>query len=418
MRIIFHIDVNSAFLSWSALKQLEEQPGSVDLRTIPSAVGGDILTRHGIITAKSIPAKKYGIKTGEPVVKALQKCPELVLVRSDFETYRRCSKTFIAILRSYTGQVEQVSIDEAFVDVTDLLPKGEKALVRKEAERLADRIRERVKTELGFTVNAGISENKLLAKMASDFAKPDRTHTLYPEEVPAKMWPLPIRDLFGCGQATAGKLIQMGITTIGEAARTDPAILKSVLGEKGGEYLYRSANGLGSDRVHTEQEEAKGYSNETTLPFDITEANYRKEMPPVLSHLAEKVAGRLARDGVYAKTIGVMVKTDDFRRRSRQRSLAQSTNGREEIKKEAAALMDELLLPPKGLFAEHTGIRLVGVSCTNLDHGEYRQMNLLEWQAENAERRKESERAKKLEEMMRKIREKHGENAVKRGGGL
>ena len=137
MRIIFHIDVNSAFLSWSALKQLEEQPGSVDLRTIPSAVGGDVLTRHGIITAKSIPAKKYGIKTGEPVVKALQKCPELVLVRSDFETYRRCSKAFIALLRSYTGQVEQVSIDEAFVDVTDLLPKGEKALVRKEAERLA-----------------------------------------------------------------------------------------------------------------------------------------------------------------------------------------------------------------------------------------------------------------------------------------
>ena len=192
-KTIFHVDVNSAFLSWSALKQLEEEPGSVDLRTIPSAVGGDVKTRHGVITAKSIPAKKYGIQTVEPVVKALQKCPHLVLVRSDFETYRRYSHALMDLLAQYTPLLQQMSIDEAFLDLTEKIGPDN----REGALALAQEIRDRVREELGFTVNVGISSNKLLAKMASDFQKPDRTHTLYPEEVPAKMWPLPINSLFG-----------------------------------------------------------------------------------------------------------------------------------------------------------------------------------------------------------------------------
>ena len=125
-RMIFHVDVNSAFLSWSALKQLEEDPNAVDLRTIPSAVGGDVKTRHGVITAKSIPAKKYGVQTGEPVVKALQKCPNLVLVKSDFETYRKYSHALIEILSRYTPIIQQVSIDEAYLDVTDRIPHGDR----------------------------------------------------------------------------------------------------------------------------------------------------------------------------------------------------------------------------------------------------------------------------------------------------
>ena len=199
MRTIFHIDVNSAFLSWSAVKQLKENPDAVDLRTIPSAVGGDVTTRHGIITAKSIPAKKYGVQTGEPVVKALQKCPELVLVRSDFATYRAYSAAFIEILRSYSEILEQVSIDEAYLDVTELIEDSDGLT----AEKLAGMIRKEICEKLGFTVNVGISVNKFLAKMASDFAKPDRTHTLYPEEIREKLWPLPIRDLHGCGASTA-----------------------------------------------------------------------------------------------------------------------------------------------------------------------------------------------------------------------
>ena len=216
-RTIFHVDVNSAFLSWSALKLLEEDPGAVDLRTIPSGVGGDVKTRHGIITAKSIPAKKYGVQTGEPVVKALQKCPQLVLVPPDFETYRKYSRALMEILARYTPLIQQVSIDEAYMDLTDRIPYGD----REGALALAKQIRDHVREQLGFTVNVGISVNKLLAKTASDFEKPDRTHTLYPEEVPAKMWPLPIGTLHGCGKSTAQKLQLIGINTIGEAAAAD-----------------------------------------------------------------------------------------------------------------------------------------------------------------------------------------------------
>ena len=199
-RTIFHVDVNSAFLSWSALKLLKEDPGAVDLRTIPSGVGGDVKTRHGIITAKSIPAKKYGVQTGEPVVKALQKCPQLVLVPPDFETYRKYSRALMEILARYTPLIQQVSIDEAYMDLTDRIPFGD----REGALALAKQIRDHVREQLGFTVNVGISVNKLLAKTASDFEKPDRTHTLYPEEVPAKMWPLPIGTLHGCQQVPGG----------------------------------------------------------------------------------------------------------------------------------------------------------------------------------------------------------------------
>ena len=229
-RTIFHVDVNSAFLSWSALKKLRDDPGSVDLRTIPSAVGGDVKTRHGIITAKSIPAKRYGIQTAEPVVKALQKCPQLVLVPPDFQTYHAYSRALMDILAQYSSLLQQMSIDEAYLDMSDRIAPGD----REAAKMWARRIREQVKRELGFTVNVGISTNKLLAKMASDFEKPDRTHTLYPDEVPSKMWPLPIDSLHGCGKSTAQKLQLVGINTIGEAAASDPLLLQSILGQKSG----------------------------------------------------------------------------------------------------------------------------------------------------------------------------------------
>ena len=187
---IFHIDVNSAFLSWSALKKLQEEPGSIDLRTIPSAVGGDVKTRHGIITAKSIPAKKYGIVTGEPVIKALQKCPKLVLVQSDFATYKKYSHAFIDILNKYSPRVQQVSVDEAYLDMTGM--KSVYAdLVTPDMPFpicVADKIKNEIRDTLGFTVNVGISDNKLLAKMASDFTKPDKIHTLFPDEIEKKGW--------------------------------------------------------------------------------------------------------------------------------------------------------------------------------------------------------------------------------------
>ncbi len=453
--IIFHVDVNSAFLSWSSVKRLEEDPNAPDLRLVPSAVGGDVEKRHGIITAKSVPAKKYGVETGEPVVKALQKCPELILIPSDFQTYRKYSRSLMSILRTYSDVVEQASIDEAYLEMTESVSAFQKQCgiesQREAAYLLARKLQTEVRETLKFTVNVGISENKLLAKTASDFSKPDKIHTLYPEEIKEKLWPLPIGELHGCGKATAEKLRNIGIRTVGDAAETDLNVLKSLLGEKGGVYIYQSANGLGSRVVHGEREEAKGYSNETTTSSDITSDNYETDAPPLIEMLAGSVSRRMQRDGVYAQTIGVMVKTDDFHRHSRQMTLAESSNQFEVVNQIAQKLMRELLFGEKGIFASGRGIRLIGVSGTNLDHGEYRQMNLFEFMKsggateteqgaarkerkatgeepgslkENREEHKKrqekrnsrAEKQRRLEAMLAGIRGKYGEDAVKKGG--
>ncbi|MBR0163958.1 MAG: DNA polymerase IV [Lachnospiraceae bacterium] len=378
-KTIFHIDVNSAFLSWSAVKRLKEDRDSVDLRTIPSAVAGDIDTRHGVITARSIPAKKYGVLTGEPVVKALTKCPELTIVKPDFATYKRYSAAMMKILKTYTSFVEQASIDEAYLDMTGT----ESIYTAAEDEdafplNVATTLKNEIRNTLGFTVNVGISTNKLLAKMASDFEKPDRIHTLYPEEVEEKLWPLPIERLYGCGEATAEKLRSLGVRTIGDAALIDEAVLQSHLGNKAGAYIVRSANGVSDTEVAQAREDAKGYSNEVTLPHDITTDTYDEEAPAVLHALCEKVAQRLAADEVYAQTIGVQIKTDRFVRHSRQMKLADSTNKTDTIYEIASLLMKRLLFGEQGVFSRNSKIRLIGVSATRLDKGLYRQMSLFD----------------------------------------
>ena len=414
-QIIFHVDVNSAFLSWSAVKRLKDDPKAVDLRTIPSAVGGDVETRHGIITAKSIPAKRFGIVTGEPVVKALQKCPGLVLVSSDWEAYREYSNAFIRILLEYSELVQQASIDEAYVDMTEAIGTEDR---RSAAMTLAASIREEIRTRLGFTVNVGISSNKLLAKMASDFQKPDRTHTLWPEEVPAKMWPLPIGDLYGCGGKTASRLAGIGITTIGDAASADPAMLQSFLGEKSGAYITAASRGIGSDRVHTEHEDARSYSNETTTSEDITLQSYDRLTPPLLHHLSGKVAGRMKRDGVYGSTVTVSVKTNDFRRRSRQKKLDAATNDAAVIERHARELLRGLLYERDGIFDRGAGVRLIGVGMSSLDHGEYRQLSLEDFLQDQEKEKAEAAgrvRQEKLRKMLQKVQSRYGNDSLRKG---
>ena len=486
-RTIFHVDVNSAFLSWSALKRLEEDPDAVDLRTIPSGVGGDVKTRHGIITAKSIPAKKYGVQTGEPVVKALQKCPQLVLVPPDFETYRKYSHALMEILSQYSPLLQQVSIDEAYLDVTvrvsghgqrDLwgslspggvqetsgvvcTPDGTSGVVcspeetsgvvctsgqetsgvvctlgnRARAIALAQQIRDQVRAELGFTVNVGISCNKLLAKMASDFEKPDRTHTLYPEEVPAKMWPLPIEALHGCGKSTAQKLQLIGINTIGDAAAADRNLLQSFLGQSSGAYIWNSANGISNSKVVAEREQAKSVSNERTLSEDIGRENYQADGVPVICRLSEKVAGRLQKSGLVGQTVTFQIKTSDFERHSRQMSLTTMTDRSKDIEAAALLLANQLLGGPEGLFAQGVTIRLIGVGVSRLAEKEKtaHQMDLFEWAERNEEeesRRAEAERAAalraeqeqakkarqdKLDAMMGELNERYGKGTIRKG---
>jgi len=412
-KLIFHVDVNSAILSWTAVKKLKDEPESVDLRTIPSAIGGDVSKRHGVITACSIPAKKQGVRTGEPVMRALEKCPKLCLFPSDFKTYREYSAKFIDILKKYALAVEQVSIDEAYLDMTGT----------KEPVSMAEKIKAEIYEALGFTVNIGISTIKLLAKMASDFEKPYKVHTLFPKEIKEKMWKLPIEKLHGCGYKTSEKLRNIGIKTIGDAAALDKKLLCSLLGEKSGEYIHESSNGRGSDIVSGEREAAKSYSNETTLPYDIRVSTYDKEMPEVIKWLSESVSKRLKKDEAEGYTISVSAKTSSFKRRSKQTTLVESTNNAKEIEKVSTSLMKELCFGERGLFEEDEGIRLVGVGVSHLAENECKQMDIFSYMKEKSvqdeiklKETKKKEKEDKLSTMLKKINEKFGEGKIKKGG--
>ncbi len=387
-RVIFHIDVNSAFLSWEAVQRLKEGV-TVDLREIPSAVGGDIATRHGVILAKSIPAKKYHITTGEPVVDALRKCPGLVLVEPHHEMYREQSRAFMAILEQYSDVIEKFSVDEAFVDMT-----GTKRLFGEPVEA-AYRIKDQIHRELGFTVNVGISSNKLLAKMASDFKKPDRVHTLFLEEIESKMWPLPVGDLFSVGKAAEKKLRSMGIRTIGELAQTDRQVLVSNF-KKQGDVLWRYANGMDDSSVEPVRPDNKGYGNSVTVSYDVTE---EREAKTILLQLTEKVCQRLRKDDVKVESVSVQFRFNDLTRASHQCVLVSATNITQEIYQTVCRLFDEKW--------DGTPIRLLGVQTTKVSRtGTGRQMSLFD--------DTDYEKLEKIDKAMDSIRDRFGRDAVYR----
>lgn len=388
-RVIFHIDVNSAFLSWEAVYRLHHLGGKVDLREEIAAVGGDMAMRHGIILAKSIPAKRYHIKTGESIMEAKRKCPDLILVPPNYGLYEKCSAAFMEILRQYSPDVEQYSVDEAFVDMTGTQKLwGEPVLA-------ADRIREQIKEELGFTVNIGIAENKLLAKMASDFQKPDQVHTLWKHEIETKMWPLPVPDLFFVGKATAGKLLNMGIRTIGELAVTDPGLLKSHL-KKQGEVIWAFANGLDVSVVQSEAPANKGYGNSTTIAFDVTDVS---EAKLVLLALSETVGTRLRAAGVRAEVIAVGIKSFDFQYTSHQMTLGNATDITTEIHRYACQLFDTLW---DGKPIRHLGIHTGRIR----DGVDMRQIDMFD--------DTDYEKLGRMDRTVDRIRERYGRDSVKR----
>ena len=387
-RLIFHVDVNSAFLSWEAAKRVKQ--GLPDLREIPSCIGGDPKKRTGIVVAKSIPAKKYGVQTGEPVGLALQKCPDLVCVPSDFALYDRCSKAFKSICASYAPVMESFSIDEVFLDMTGT------GQIYPDPIATACEIKDRIYRELGFTVNVGISTNKLLAKMASDFEKPNKVHTLYPEEVPQKMWPLPVRDLLFLGKASEKKLIQNGIHTIGDLAQANEKEIQMLLGEKSGHQLYLSANGMDDSPVKAQRDEAKGISVETTFDEDIV--SYEQIFPILLSQ-CDIVAARMRREGKKCNCVAVSFRTLEFKNKSHQRKLENPTD-----------VTDEIYQNVKRLFQESWSgqpLRLIGVALTGLTEDNFVQMSLFEDP-------KKREQQKKLDEAMDNIRKKFGNDKISR----
>ena len=358
-RIIFHIDVNSAFLSWSAVKMVLE--GKRDIRLVPSVVSGDPSDRRSIITAASIPAKKLGIKTAQPVSMALRTCPDLVIVRGDWEWYRQCSHGFIDICRSYSPTLQQFSIDECFIDMTGRCGEEEAVTV---ATRLKDEIREK----LGFTVNVGIGSNKLLAKMASDFEKPDKVHTLWRTEVPDKMWPLGVRDLLWVGKKTAERLTAYGIHTIGDLAALDPGRLTRLVGQKFAAQLHENANGRDDSPVETEIPEAKSCSAERTFSEDLTDP---KDIDRALFNVACIVAHRIRRDRFRASTVSMFIKYNDFSVAQRQCTLAEPTDVTAIILNEARRMLAEV-------WDGASPLRQVGLGVSKLTHDTYEQMSLFE----------------------------------------
>lgn len=388
-RVVFHIDVNSAFLSWEAVYRIHHLGATTDLRNEVSAVGGDMAMRHGIILAKSIPAKKYKIQTGESITEALQKCPHLKLVPPNYSLYDKCSAAFMDILRQYSPEVEQYSADEAFCEMT-----GTESLWG-DPVTVANKIREQVRDELGFTVNIGISENKLLAKMASDFQKPDRVHTLWHEEIPVKMWPLPVTDLFFVGRATAKKLFTLGIRTIGDLAKSDPAILRRYL-KKHGEIIWGFANGIDVSVVQSETPANKGYGNSTTIAFDVNDSSIAKL---VLLALAETVGTRLRAAGVRAEVIAVGIKNFDLSYASHQMTLANATNMTIEIHRCACQLFDELW---DGAPIRHLGIHTSWIR----DGYNMRQLDMFD--------QTDYERLECLNQTVDKIRARYGNDSVMR----
>ena len=391
-KIIFHIDVNSAFLSWEAAYRMRELGEIEDLRQIPCVVGGSEESRHGIVLAKSETAQKFGVTTGEPLVDARRKCPGLVTVPSNFPIYVKYSNAMMKILEDYSPDIEQYSIDESCLDMT-----GTEKLFGPPIE-IAHKIKDRIYDELGFTVNVGISTNKLLAKMASDFKKPNLVHTLFPEEVPTKMWPLPVSDLFFVGRQTTKRLHALGIFTICDLAKTDKKIIHDNL--KGhGDVIWEFANGIGDsmeDVANKNRKPAnKGYSNETTLAFDVTDAHLAKE---ILLSLTETVATRVRADKSYISVVSVYFVDNEFRHTSRQMTLTSATNVTNEIYSHVCQLFDQLW--------NGNPIRLLGVQTSRATSESNRQYSLFENQ--------DVEKLAKLDSAIDAIRNKYGESSVQR----
>lgn len=365
-------------------------PLRTGIRTGCGIRGGADPESSGTWKPDGIPGQ-YGVTTGEPVALALRKCPDLVCVPGDFALYQRCSRAFKEICASYAPAMESFSIDEVFLDMTGT------HLIYPDPVAVAHEIKDKIRDELGFTVNVGIGTNKLLAKMASDFEKPDKVHTLFPSEIPEKMWPLPVRDLLFLGKASEQRLLQEGIKTIGDMARSGEAELKRILGEKAGHQLYRYANGIDDSPVRAEREEAKGYSAETTVEEDLV--TYEQALALLLAQ-CDVVAARMRRDGKKCSCVAVTYRTLDFKTRSHQRAFDDPTDVTDEIFAQVKKLLYECW--------KCEPLRLIGMALTDLTTDDFRQISLFE-------NPKEREKQKKADEAFDDIRRRFGNGMIVRG---
>lgn len=388
-RIIFHIDVNSAFLSWTAAYRCRHLWESLDLREVPSVIATQKDSRRSVVLAKSTPTKKFGIRTGEPLGMARDKCPALLVAEPDYELYISASRRLMQLLRDVSPVVEQFSIDEAWVDMT-----GTERLYGSPV--LAARwLQEKICRELGFTVNIGISSNKMLAKMAGDLEKPNKVLTLFPWEIEKKLWPLPVGELFSVGRATERKLRDMGITTVGQLAHRDPGDLRRKL-HSHGEVIWHLANGRSAEPLKTVSAPNQGYGNAMTTPRDVTDLAYAQQ---ILLSLGETVAARMRKDGQSGACVGISLRTSRFESRGCQRQLTSPTNSTLEIYRAACQLLDEI-------WDRETPLRQMGVQLSKVGQETYRQASLFD--------APDTGRMARLDKAVDAIRNKFGQEAIQR----
>ena len=390
-RQILHVDVNNAFLSWTAVEMLK-QGSKIDIREIPSVIGGDETKRAGIVLAKSPKAKIFGIITGETLYQARMKCPQLQVYPGNYNMYKKYSNSLYKLLLQYTDKIERFSIDECFLDMTNYLCGD--MLINKAYE-----IKKRVKEELGFTVNVGVAHNKLLAKMASDFTKPDRVHTLYENEIPSKMWTLNVSELLMLGRKTIPKLSNMRIRTIGDLAKTDKELLSKKFG-KHGIMMWEYANGIDNSEVQYKFENPKGIGNSTTLPVDITEISKLEE---VLLALTEQVTYRLRKYNMLANVVNIQLRTSNFENKTHQRKLNEATSNTKDIFRMAKELLEEM-------YTNGIAIRLVGMRVDGLIEKNEKQLSLFN--------SKDTEKQENLDKVVDELKQKFGYNSITRAGKL
>ena len=393
MRTVMHIDANSAYLSWTAVSLLE-RGYATDIRTVPSAIAGDPGERRGIILTKSIPAKRLGIRTGESIRAALGKCPSLLIFPPDYDLYMASSEAMHEVLSDYSDCIERYSVDESWLDYTG----SDMALG--DGVGAAYEIKERIKNELGFTVNIGVSVNKLLSKMASELKKPDMVHTLFPEEIEEKLWPLPVSELFYVGRATAKKLRVIGIETIGALASADPEVIKAALKPVHGALVWGYANGIDDAPVANVQIlDQKGVGNSTTTPFDVSDP---EEAKLFMLALTERVAYRLRKLDSYARVVHVSIRRGDegLTFAGRQHRLDRYIGTTDEIYDEAVRLLFSLW--------EGEPLRHFGVHVTELVRADRRQTTIFD--------RETADKLARIDQAVDRVRAVYGERSIMRGG--
>ena len=389
-RIIMHIDVNNAFLSWTALYLLE-QGYQTDIRNIEAIIAGDPKKRSGIVLAKSTPAKRKGVKTAETIYEAKRKCPNLKIFKPTYEMYKRKSEELFKILKSYTPDIEKASIDEGYLDYGKI-----KNIYGNELE-FAKKLQNQIKEELGFTVNIGIANNKLCAKMASDFTKPNKIHTLYKNEIKQKMYTLPIEDLFGVGKQTAEKLKYLNIKTIKDLATKDEYSLRKIFKNQA-KHLIEIANGIDNSEVDSSEYKPKGISHELTLKEDTTS---KQELYKYLRILSEMVSKRIRKENKYAKVICVILKDNKFKRYSHQKKLKNQVNSYNEIYNYSKEILNE--------FYKNEKIRLIGIRLDDLKEEKAYQTSLFD---------KEPEKDEKIDKIIDQINDKYGKPVLKRASSI